>query len=405
MSDPQQNPPAASEEEKIEIPQDSSARKKRRGAIFWTTVGLVILALGWLLLWIFYLQYYESTDDSYANGNKINITSIIAGTPIAFFADDTDLVEEGQLLVLLDSTEYQIRFEKELSNLASTVLQVRQLFDNVKQNMAIVENRRVLLEKARYDFENRSKLVGNLAVSNEDYIHSKDDFSTAETNLRQAEAQLQMAIDATGNETIEKHPSILAQKASIREAYYYLKHCAIYSPAKGYVAQRQVEVGQWVTPTTNLMAIIPNDYFWVDANFKETQLTYMRIGQPATVTFDIYGSSVVFEGKVLGIASGTGSVFSLIPPQNATGNWIKVVQRLPVRISVNHEMREKYPLRLGLSAYVDVNITDTNLPMLAQAPADRPVGMTTVYDIDFEEVDLAIDKIIKDNLSIPQKQD
>ena len=391
MTIPPENKPS-------EVIHEEISKSKRRGALFWTTLVLLTIAAGWLLLWLFYLQYHESTDDAYVNGNLINITPAISGTVTAFFADDTDLVDEGQLLVLLDSTDYQIRFDREIKQLAATVLQVRELYDNVKQNLANVENKHTLLERARYDFQNRSKLVGNLAISNEDYIHSKDDFTLAEINLRQAEHQLQMAIDAAGNTAIEKHPRIETQRAAVRDTFYRLKHSAIYAPATGYIAQRQIDVGQWVTPATNMMAIIPTDYMWVDANFKETQLTYMRIGQPAKVTMDIYGRDVVYEGKVLGIASGTGSVFSLIPPQNATGNWIKIVQRLPVRISLDAETRKKYPLRLGLSAYVNVNITDTDLPYLAQVPSNKPVGITTVYDINFEEVDKLMDKIVSENL-------
>jgi membrane fusion protein (multidrug efflux system) len=363
----------------------------------------VALAIGWVLLWLFYLRYHETTDDAYVSGNMINVTSVIPGSPIAFFADDTDLVKEGQLLVLLDCTEYQIKFDLELETLASTVLRVRQLYDNVKQNTANVENKRIMLERARYDYENRSKLVNTLAISNEDYIHSKDDFTLAEINYRQAQHQLDIAIDAAGNTPIERHPDIEAQKARVRQAFYFVRHCSIYAPATGFIAQRQVEVGQWATPSTPLMAIIPINYMWVDANFKETQLTYMRIGQPATVTFDIYGKHPVFEGKVLGIASGTGNVFSLIPPQNATGNWIKIVQRLPVRIGIDLEKYKNYPLRLGLSAYVNVDISKTDLPPLATIPANKPVGITTVYDIDFKEVEPLIEKIIQENLAIPRE--
>lgn len=358
-----------------------------------------LLGLGWFLLWLFYLQFHEWTDDAYVNGNMINVTSVISGAPIAFYADDTDLVKEGQLLVVLDSTDYRIAYERQQASLAATVLQVRQLYDTVSTNISNVKNKQVQRDKARYDYDNRSKLVDSKAVSNEDYVHAHDALSTAELDLKMAEEQLQVAKDAAGNTPVEQHPLIEQHKAAVRNAFYNLKHCSVYAPATGYVAQRAVEVGQWVKPETAMMAIIPIDYMWVDANFKETQLTYMRIGQPATVTFDIYGSSVEFTGKVLGIASGTGSVFSLIPPQNATGNWIKIVQRLPVRIQVDPEKMKKYPLRLGISAEVNVNITHTDLPMLAQQPPQKPVSTTTVFNLDMSEVDSVIDGIIKANLN------
>lgn len=395
------SPPHTAEEQ----PSSSSDKRpalsvynNKNRMLWWFTIALIFAALIWLLLYLLYFQYHESTDDAYANGNMIDINPAIPGSVVAFYADDTDLVIEGQLLVELDKTDYLIRYERSLASLASTVLQVRQLFDNVEASRANLENKAVALARARYDYDNRAQLVGSESVSKEDYTHSKDDVAAAKTAFKQAEAQLASAIAAAGNSPLEKHPLIEQAKAEVKEAYYYLKHTSIYAPATGYIAQRTANVGQWVTTQTPLMAVIPTDYVWVDANFKETQLTYMRIGQPATVWFDIYGSKVKYEGKVLGIASGSGSVFSLIPPQNATGNWIKIVQRLPVRISLNPEQLKHYPARLGISAEVNVDITNQDLPMLAVEPPRRPVYTTTVYDIHLDEVNKIIDKVIQDNL-------
>lgn len=371
------------------------APKKNHHLLIWFSGILILAAFIWLLLWLFYFQFHQSTDDAYANGNLININSVIPGSVVAFFADDTDLVEEGQLLVLLDATDYQIQYEKSLSLLASTVLQVRQYYDTVKADQASVENKQVALKRAQYDYQNRSKLIASEAISNEDYIHSRDTLLMSELELKQAEANLKVAKDLAGNTPLEEHPHILEQKKAVKEAYFNLMHCSIYAPATGYVAQRNVQVGQRVDSKTPLMAIIPTDYVWVDANFKETQLTYMRIGQPAAVWFDMYGSSVRYDGKVIGIASGSGSVFSLIPPQNATGNWIKIVQRLPVRISLNPDTVKHFPVRLGISAEVNVDISDQNLPMLAQAPSKRPVGETSVFQIDFEPLEKSMTELIK----------
>lgn len=384
------SPPPAS-------PSINSSRN-RRAKMYGFTLIIVVIGIAWALIWFLYWQYYESTDDSYVKGNLVNVTSVIEGAPIAFYADDTDLVEEGQVLVVLDSTDHQINYEKQKADLASTVLQVRQLYHTVKENQVNLENKRTLLSRALYDYENRQKLISSKAITNEDFTHSRDDLTLAELNLKIAEYQLQIALDAAGNTSIENHPLIEVQKANVRNAFYNLKHCTIYAPTTGYVAQRNVEVGQWVKQTTPMMAIIPINYMWVDANFKETQLTYMRIGQRAWVTFDIYGGSEVFDGVVLGIASGTGSVFSLIPPQNATGNWIKIVQRLPVRISIDPEKMKKFPLRLGLSTNVSVDISNTDLPMLAQVNTQNPIAKTRVFDLDFREVEEVIDRIIKDNL-------
>jgi len=358
------------------------------------TIILLIIGIAWFFYWFTYLRFYESTDDAYANGSMININSVMDGSVTAFYADDTDFVEEGQLLVQLDRTEFELTYKKELASLSEVILQVKKLYDSVLENQVNVKSQKTLLSKASYDFENRSRLIGSLAVSNEDFTHAKDSLAIAQLNLEQAEYQLKIAQDLAGITKPEYHPMIERQIATIKEAAYKLYHCSIYAPATGYVAQRRVDVGERITPEIDLMAVIPINYVWVDANFKETQLTYMRVGQPAVVWFDLYGSKVKYTGKVLGIASGSGSVFSLIPPQNATGNWIKIVQRLPVRISLDPETVQKYPTRLGISAEVDVDITDQDLPILAQNPVRNAIGKTKVFEIDFKETDELIAGIL-----------
>jgi membrane fusion protein, multidrug efflux system len=379
--------------------EEQRKRNRRNRVIFWFTSALVLLALAFFLLWVFYLRIHRWTNDAYANGNLININPAVPGSVVAFFADDTDLVKEGQLLALLDDTDYSAAYEQELAALASTVLQVRQIYSTVLVNEATMESRRIALERAEFDYQNRLELVDSLAVSNEDFIHSRDACLIAQKELGQSQYQLKVSKDAAGVTAPEQHPLIEQQKNKVRMAYYNLRHCAIYAPSTGYVAQRTVNVGQWVTPTSNLMAVIPKDYVWVDANYKETQLTRMRVGQPATVTFDLYGSSVKYKGYVLGIASGSGSVFSIIPPQNATGNWIKIVQRLAVRISLDPEVVECYPVRLGISAEVRVNITNQDLPKLNQIPPVSAVARTKVFDIDMERIEKIMEEIIQFNFN------
>lgn len=382
-------------------PDEPPNNAKRNRLLWWLTIILVLAALVWLLLYLFYFRFHEWTDDAYANGNLLNVNSAVSGNVIAFYADNTDLVKEGQLLVELDSTDYLIHFEQALASLASTVLNLRQLYEEVRVNQANVDNRMIALSRARYDYDNRSQLVGSEAVSREDFTHSRDDLATAKTAHKQAEAQLAAAQAAVGNTSLEQHPLLEQAKASVHQAYYNLVHCSVYAPATGHIAQRTVNVGQWVSPTTAMMAIIPTEYVWVDANFKETQLTYMRIGQPVTVTFDIYGSGIKYEGKVLGIASGTGSVFSLIPPQNATGNWIKIVQRLAVRVSLDPKQVEKFPTRLGISAVVTVDITNQDLPKLAVETSTKPIATTWIYDIHLDRVNKIIEEVIQKNLKQP----
>lgn len=382
------------------IAQKEPPPKGRSRALVIFTILLLICGCVWLFYWFTYLRFHESTDDAYANGNFISINSAINGSVIAFYADDTDFVKEGELLVLLDSTSYQMIYERELATLASIVLQVRQLYDNVEISRSNVENKAALVERANFNYNNRLQLqkTNPKAVSNEDFVHSAQDLTVAESDLRHAKFELASAEAAAGNGPIENHPLIEQQRATILTAFYNLQHCSIYAPNDGYIAQRTVEVGQWITPNTGLMALIPIKNMWVDANFKETQLANMRIGQPATVWFDLYGSKAQFEGHVIGIASGTGSVFSLIPPQNATGNWIKIVQRLPVRISLDQDKMQNYPIRLGISATVDIDITDQDLPLLATSPLNKPVSTTRVFNLDLEKVNSIIETVIRENL-------
>lgn len=379
--------------------EESPKITKKSHTLLWCTLIFLTIAALWFSYWFFYLQFHESTDDAYANGNRVFINSVVNGSVIAFYADDTDFVTEGQLLVELDKTPFLITYEKELASLSSSVLQVKQIYDTVKANLAFVESKKALVEKAQYDFDNRAQLVDSLAVSNEEFIHARDNLKVAQLELEQAKYQYEVSKDSAGTTPPNEHPILLQQKSAVRQAYYNLKHCAIYSPCSGYIAQRTVEVGQSIVREKNLMVVIPMNYVWVDANFKETQLTKMRIGQPAKVTFDLYGSSVTYEGKVLGIASGTGSVFSLIPPQNATGNWIKIVQRLPVRISLDRKTLEKFPLRLGISAEVDVDVTDQKLPILATIPPKKAVSQTDIFTIDLDEIDQLMENIIQKQMN------
>lgn len=382
--------------EPVVVPNNNNQRNHK---LYWLTLILLLLGLGWFLLWYFYLSYYESTDDAYVDGNQVNVTAIVSGVPTAFYADDTDLVKMGQLLVKMDDTPYRIKYHRELDTLANVTRQVQQLYDTVEADKVTVESKKTLAARAKYDFENRQKLVGTLAVSNEDFIHARDSYQIAQLEQEYAEKQLILAQAAAGTTEITKHPLIEAQKNAVREAFYELKHTLIYAPVTGYIAQRNVEVGQSAAAGKALMSIVPIDYMWVDANFKETQLSKMRIGQPAKVTIDLYGDSVDFKGKVLGIGMGTGSVFSLIPPQNATGNWIKIVQRVPVRISLDEAVMKDHPLRLGLSGYVTVDIADTERPMLPLMPHKQAISTTNIFHLDFSEVNQLMDKIIAENIN------
>lgn len=367
------------------------------------TFCIFLITLASILSYWLYFRFHQTTDDAYVSGFMVNLTSQNPGTPIAFFADNTDYVEMGQILVLIDPTDFQITFEKREAELALAAQKVKELWETYGQKKALVDQRRVEVGRAQYNYNNRSGLVGTKAISQEDFIHSKDDYEMSQAQLAQAEHEMQLALASLGTTNIDElpnHPSIQTAKANLSEAFVNLKRCTILAPVSGYVGNRNVEVGQWINPNVPLMTIVPLDRVWIDANFKEGQLEDLRIGQTAFVSIDMYGSHIDFEGKVEGLTPGSGSVFSLLPPQNATGNWIKIVQRVPVRIHLNPEQIKKFPVVLGLSAYVNVDITDKKGERLSNKPTKRVVASTPVFEIAFKELDPIMQKIIENNLQI-----
>ncbi|MDP1836767.1 MAG: efflux RND transporter periplasmic adaptor subunit [Chlamydiales bacterium] len=361
------------------------------------TIVTLLLALVAICIYLVYHMLYrnvEFTGDAYAGGNTVRITSVIPGTAVTIFADNNERVEEGQLLVLLDRTPYKIAYDMQLASFSSTVLQVRQMYEQLNSAKDNVEAKETLLEQARVNYDSRKGLVGSLAVSKDEFSQAENNYALAKLSLREAETQLKMAQDGIGATKLADHPRIQLARGSVRDAYYRLARCEIRAPICGYVAQRQVHVGQYLAPSAPLMSIVSCDKAWVDANFQETQLKRIRIGQPAHMTFDMFGKNVKFVGKVVGISSGTGSIFSLIPPQNATGNWIKIVQRVPVRIALNLKDRAEYPLLLGLSAEVSVDVSKTDLPRLAESTNNELVSTTDIFDVDFRAVEELLDDIV-----------
>lgn len=357
------------------------------------TAAIVVVFAVVFTIWFVYYHNYESTDDAYVSGNIARVSSVIPGSCMAIYANDTAFVKQGQVLVDLDPTSYQMAYDQQLAALASTVLQVRQLYDNVHAAQANVEAKRVMLKQAHDAFQNRNGLTESLAVSKEEFTNAQTNYEIAQAALKEAETQLMIAKTAAGNTPFEQHPRLDAAKLSVKEAYFHLNKCRIRAPFTGYVAQRSVQVGQYVNPGSSLMSILSMDPLWIEANFLETQLRRVRVGQPVTVRVDMLGKHLKAEGKVAGISAGTGSLFSIIPPQNATGNWIKIVQRIPVRIALN---QPEPRLLLGLSASVDVNVGDDHdATRLKDVVTDTPVASTDSLDVDWSIVDQAIDMVIR----------
>lgn len=365
------------------------------------TITIVTLVLGVLfyLYYLFFLSPYVTTDDAYVNGDKITVSSQVSGRTVAVYVNNGDFVEEGKSVVLLDPTDYQIALEKSIDQLAQTSREIRRLKSQVDESAALLVIRRRELAQAQYNFDNRKNLVSIDAVSNEEVTTNETQLKAAEEQVNIVSSQLGALKNLLGEGPVENNPQILMAADAVRASYLDLIRCNVLAPVSGHVAQRSVEVGESVDPRRPLFAIVPAATMWVDANYKEIELTDMRIGQPAEVTADIFGSRVVYKGTVIGITPGTGAAFSLLPPQNASGNWIKIVQRVPVRVSLDPETLKKFPLRLGLSCRVSVTVTDTSGPFNVETPPLKPHSTTPVFDVDFSKLNEQIDKIIRGNVN------
>ncbi|WP_153100615.1 EmrA/EmrK family multidrug efflux transporter periplasmic adaptor subunit [Paraburkholderia hayleyella] len=368
---------------------------KRRRMMTLLTGVILIAAVIYGLYYFFIARFYEETDDAYVNGNVVQITPQVTGTVIAVNADDTQTVKAGDPVVQLDPADARVALQQAEASLAQTVRQVRGLFANDSQYQAQMAVREADLSRAKDDLRRRMTVAQTGAVSQEEISHARDAVRSAQAALDAARQQLASNRALTANTTITNHPNVEAAAAKVRDAYLAHARNTLPAPVTGYVAKRSVQVGQRVAPGNPLMAIVPLNAVWVDANFKEVQLKHMRIGQPVELTADVYGSAVKYHGKVVGFSAGTGSAFSLLPAQNATGNWIKVVQRLPVRIALEPKELEQHPLRIGLSMQVEVAIKNDQGSQLGDAP--NTVYQTSVFDQYGHEADAEIARVIEAN--------
>ncbi|SAL02788.1 secretion protein HlyD family protein [Caballeronia fortuita] len=389
MSDPQQNAAAAA------APAPKQSNGKRRVLMTLIVLVIIIAAVAYGLYYFLVARFHESTDDAYVNGNVVQITPQVVGTVISVNADDTQTVKTGDPLVALDPADSKVALDQAEANLAQTVRQVRTFFVNNNQYEAQIALRKSDLSRAQDDLKRRMQVAQTGAVSQEEISHARDAVRSAQAALDAAQQELASNRSLTANTTIADHPNVLAAAAKVRDSYINYARNTLPAPVTGYVAKRSVQVGQRVSPGNPLMAIVPLNGVWVDANFKEVQLKHMRIGQPVELTADLYGSNVVYHGKVIGFSAGTGSAFSLLPAQNATGNWIKVVQRLPVRIQLDPKELEEHPLRIGLSMNVDVTIKDEQGGQLGNA--QNTVYQTNVFDNYGAQADQEIARIIQQN--------
>ncbi|WP_428717246.1 HlyD family efflux transporter periplasmic adaptor subunit [Undibacterium curvum] len=378
-----------------------AAPAKRTSRLIIISIILLIAAAAYGYYWLTVLKNFEHTEDAYAAGNLVQLTSQVAGTVVAIHADDTDLVDAGKTLIALDNTDAKVSSTQAAAQLAQTVREVRLTFANNNSLQAMADMRSVELERAKADLARRMAAGNSGAVSVEEIEHARNAVKQSEAALLTAKEQLASNKVLTENTSIEQHPNVLRAAARLKEAMIAESRTSLPAPISGYVAKRAVQIGQRVAAGSPLLSIVPLNSLWVDANFKEVQLAKMRIGQDVVLHSDVYGSDVEFHGKVVGVSAGTGSAFALLPAQNATGNWIKVVQRVPVRISLDPKELAAHPLRVGVSMQVKVDISQQQGQALNAAPAARsiPAFQTRVFEQSAQDADRRIADIIQANLA------
>ncbi|WP_434109781.1 HlyD family efflux transporter periplasmic adaptor subunit [Paraburkholderia caffeinilytica] len=379
-------------------PQQVRTPAKRKLLLSLLAATVVLAGAGYGAYYITNGQYHQSTDDAYVNGNLVQLTPQVSGTVVAVNADDTQIVKQGAPVVTLDNADAKVALSNAEATLGQTVRQVSGLYVNNDFYAATVAQRQSDLARAEDDLKRRLAVAETGAVSGEDIAHARDAVSAAQAALDAARQQAAANHALTDRTSVEQHPNVQATASKVRDAYLNYARNTLPAPVTGYVARRSVQVGQRVAPGTPLMAIVPLDGVWVDANFKEGQLRHMRIGQPVTLTADVYGSSVKYHGHVVGFSAGTGAAFAVLPAQNATGNWIKVVQRLPARIQLDQNELNAHPLLIGLSMQVDVETRDESGTQLGAA-----INTTYRTDVFAEygaDADAEIARIIAQNMPL-----
>ncbi|OEZ93579.1 HlyD family efflux transporter periplasmic adaptor subunit [Janthinobacterium sp. SUN098] len=371
---------------------------KRKAVLIAITAAFLVAGAAWTAYYQLVLSREEVTDNAYVGGNLVTLSAQVTGNVDAIRADETQMVKAGAPLITLNAIDADLALSQAEARLGNVVRQERERYASVAQYDAVIEQRRLALATAQGNLARRAPLAADHTISGEDLVHAKQAVDDAKAALIVAQRQAESAKAGVTGVNLASHPAVLSAKGDVLQAWLAVRRNAVVAPVSGYVAKRSVQLGTHVTPGTPLMSIVPLDQLWVDANFKESELRNIRVGQAATIETDLYGSKVVYHGKVLGMSAGTGSAFSLLPAQNATGNWIKVVQRVPVRITLDPKELAAHPLRIGLSTTVTVDTRHGE-----GATLDQPMAASTVYTTQalsqpVGEAEKMADAIIAQNL-------
>ena len=389
--------PSLTQEQDI-IDAHKSRQRKTRMSI---AIGIFLLiGLLWALYWFFIARYHEETENAYVAGSMVVVNAQTMGTVEAILAEENQVVKAGDVLVKLNPTDAQVALAQASAQLANATRQIQNVFNTVSVTRAQMAQANSAVKTAQDAVNRRAALVKTGAVSREEYDQAVNALNQALAAQKTTMEQNKSAGAQVAGTTTQNHPAIEAAKAAFRSAYINSKRLSVLAPTDGVIAKRNVQVGQQISQGVPLMSIVAANQLWVEANFKETQLANLRVGQTVELTSDVFGSGVKFKGTVQGIGIGTGSVFSVLPAQNATGNWIKIVQRIPVRIQLDAEELKAHPLRVGMSMVANVNTHQRDGAVLGTvAGSDGLSNLTTnVYAQDEEEANREADKIINANL-------
>ena len=382
-------------------PKEKSSLKKRNTIILIIITIFIVIAIAWFCFWFFYGRYHIKTDDAYVHGNKVMLTPQIESGVEVIFAEQTDLVEKGQLVVQLDNSNYLLNLEFLKEQLGNTVRRVSGYFFEAEVKCAELVLARANLRQAELDLQHREGLVQTGAISEEVYEQYQTNVIVTGAKVAVAEQQLELAQALITGVCIQTHPEVLEMVTAVKESYLNLIRCQVLAPVTGYIAKRTAQSGDYVKAGTTLLEIVPLNCLWVEANFKENMLKKIRMGQTVTYTADMHGRSVKYKGHVVGFQPGSGNAFALLPPEDASGNWIKVVQRVPVRVSVSAEQVRENPLFLGVSIKIDVHARDIEGEMISQKPTMQPIYATDIYQTQYKQMELInpeIERIIQENL-------
>jgi membrane fusion protein (multidrug efflux system) len=363
------------------------------------TVVLLLTGMAGLGYWWLHARDWVTTDDAFVTGNVITLSSQTTGTVVEVLAENTQLVEAGDVLVRLDGTRAEIALEEAKAGLGETVRRIAALFGDVEKYRQQIQSKQAALTRVQHDLKRYRGAIAEEAIPEQQWQNAEDQARELEAAIRQARAELKSAEAQVAGTTVERHPAVLKAAAILKRSYLEFVRQRIVAPVRGYVAKRRVQVGDELHPGSPLLAIVPLDYLWVEANLRETEMERVRPGQEAEITANMLGNTHTYRGMVEGIHPGTGSIFALLPPENASGNFIHIVERVPVRIKLSTDEIKAYPLRPGLSTLTRINVARNGQQVLrSYATTSHPAYRTSVYDRELIDADARIGQIIGANL-------